>query len=79
MSKTEVERKDELFGTAWEVQTFGECIKWLAELQIYVGEAKDCNVYNTEKACGTWYISKITQTLADIIVEKSEKLIKELM
>ena len=73
------EWKDELFGSAWTIQELAECLKWITDTQRYLGSKKDVNLFHEDEACGGWYITKINQTLAEVIIEKSGKLMKELM
>lgn len=72
------EWKDELFSSAWTIQELAECLKWITDAQRYLGSKEDVNLFHEDEACGGWYISKINQTLAEVIIEKSGKLMKEL-
>ena len=67
----------DLDGGAYALQELSECIKWLAELQIYQGNKESTDFYNSEDTCGSWYAAKITQTIAEKMVLITENMIRE--
>lgn len=72
-------QNEDMFLEVWVIQEIAECIKWLADTQQYLGTKEEVNLFNGDKACGAWHISKINQTLAETIIEKSEKIMKDLV
>lgn len=78
MENLKSEQNEDLFLQVWKIQEIAECLKWIADTQDFLGGKEDVNLFNEDNACGGWHIAKITQTLAEVIIEKSEKLIEEL-
>lgn len=72
--KNELNQSEDILGNAYAIQELSECIKWLAELQIFQGGKESADIYNGDNACGSWYAAKITQTLADKIISEAEEL-----
>lgn len=68
---------DFLDGEEYALQELSECIKWLAELQIYQGTKDNADVHNSEEACGSWYVAKINQTIAQKMILLTEKMLSE--
>lgn len=64
-------------GGAYAIQELAECIKWLADVQIYQGSKECADIYNGDNACGGWYVAKINQTIAEKILTITEKMISK--
>lgn len=73
------EQNEDMFLEVWVIQELAECMKWLADTQQYLGTKEEVDLFNGDKACGAWYIARINQNLAETIVEKSEKIMKDLV
>ena len=63
---------------AYALQELSECIKWLAEVQIYQGTKSDVDINNGGNACGSWYVAKINQTIAEKMIRITDKMLKEI-
>ena len=69
---------DDFLGEVWQIKDLTDCIKWLTDVQEYLGDKQNANVFNGERACGGWYIAKINQTLSDLATEKADALMERL-
>lgn len=69
---------EENVGIVYALQELSECVKWIAELQIYQGSKENTDFYDGDNACGSWYAAKITQIIADKMIEETEKLFNSL-
>lgn len=67
-------KNEQALDEAYSLQELSECIKWLAETQIFCGSKEDTNIYNGDNASGSWYAAKITQTIAEKIIDKSKEI-----
>lgn len=74
----DVEDLDEMLGEVWRAEIMGECIKWIADLQIYQGSKECVDVYNGDDACGGWYVATIIQTLSEKLIKEAEKAMERL-
>lgn len=68
---------DFLDGGAYALQELSECIEWLAGLQLFHGDKESTDFYNGLNACGSWYIAKINQTIAEKMILITEKMLCE--
>lgn len=78
LPKSVVEKAcDFLDGEVYALQELSDCVKWLAEVQLYQGSKNDVNIYNGGNACDSWYIAKLNQTLSEKMVLIAEKILRE--
>lgn len=70
-------KNEQALDEAYSLQELSECIKWLAETQIFCGSKEDPNIYNGDNASGFTPANKYLTSNLSYRLDEVEKLLEE--